>query len=273
MRRGSGPFLLVLLPAALLALVAAFLFQRPRARVGVPPPVAADPDETIEAFGARLDGLDGSRLVARLAPLHADPDRQRFEAGSLKRRLELEPGQPWRLSLRWDGPAHPRAAGDAPGALGADGAPGALGADGPAPREAPREPTGLGLGPVEVRDGSGLALASIRLDDGERRPADPLRTLLAPPEGALRHGQTVGWVLWGRRPGEGARVVGLLPPPGPDADAFEASTGLRGPLVLEPKPVRRSEMQLPLAQLDRSGKIRSSAPSEGDRGRPGAEDD
>jgi hypothetical protein len=265
LRRRSAPFLFVLLPAAILALLLALLLQRPHTRVDVVPPVASDPDQTVAAFAGRIDGADGSRLVARLAPLHADPDRQRFEASSLQRRLDLEAGEPWRFSLRWDGPEDPDGTGGA--------ASGVFGAEGPARGEPRSEAVGLGLGPLEVHDAGGRALSSIRADELGDGVVDPLRTLFAPPGGALRHGQAVDWVLWGRRPVDGAQVVGLLPLGGPDAEAFEASTGLRGPLTLEPKPVRRSEMQLPVAWLDRTGKIPPGGPSEGNGEPAGAEHD
>jgi hypothetical protein len=256
-RRRSGPFFWVVLPALIVALLAALLFQRPRTRIDAVPPVATDPNETVAAFAGRIEGVDGSRLVARLAPLHADPERQRFEARSLEKRLDLEPGEPWRLSLRWDGPAGSSGSGG--------GASGAFGERGPARGEALREVVGLGLGPVEVHDADGPALTSIVAAELGGELVDPLRTLFAPPGGSLRHGQAIDWVLWGRRPTEGAVLVGLLPSPGPDADDFERSTGLRGPLELAPKPLRRREMQLPVAQLDRSGKILSADPSEGNR--------
>jgi hypothetical protein len=194
-------------------------------------------------------GADGSRLTARLAPLHAGAERQAFEAGSLARRLSLPPGEPWRLTLSWDLP-DPRAT--PPARDPEDG-----------------EPAGVGLGSVEVHDPSGTALRSI--PDRSGTVPDPLRTLLRPPAGALRQGEEVEWVLWGRAPvapsATGAEVVlvGLLPPGGPEAEAFEEATGLRGPLALSPEPVRRRDLWLPMARLDRpslSGKTRGSGSSE-----------
>jgi hypothetical protein len=139
----------------------------------------------------------------------------------------------------------------------------------------------LALGPVGVDDEAGRALET-PLPDGPASPGtagpgavvDPLRTLFGPPPGGLGPGQEVDWILWGRAPGAGAHLVGLLPPPdSPEADDFERSTGLRGPLLLVPSTVRRSALVVPVARLDRAGgKIPAGAASEEDRGTADSED-
>ena len=210
-----------------------------------------DPDESVGAFAATLEGQGGSRLAVWLAPLHADPRREAFEAGSLERRLGLGEGQPWRLRVHWDPPTS--------GEPLADGA-------------------ALRLGPLQVLDAQGTAQQSIpgSPDQGPEAVADPLRTVLAPPAGELRPGQAVDYVLWGREPGAGGRLAGLLPAPGtPEAKALEAATGLAGPLLLEHERVHRSDLWLPLARLDRSsvGKNAAGRPSDGAHGASDGEPD
>ena len=260
--RGPGP-LLVLLPALILAIVLALFFRRPPTLRRLDPPDVSDPDEAVPALFGSLCAADGSALAARLTPMHADPVRQSFEAATLRRRLDLPEGEPWRLSLRWDPPSDP----------GGGAASGRLGSGGPARGEAVPERAELALGPVRIDDEQGLALAALeeRAFGGaaESARADPLRALFGPPAGGLRSGQAADWILWGRAPGAGARLVGLLPPAdAPDADDFERSTGLRGPLLLVPSTVRRSELVLPVARLDRAvpGKIQARTASEEDRG-------
>lgn len=123
----------------------------------------------------------GLRVHVRLAPLHARPARQAFESRALARRLDLGPGEPWRLVLRLVSASR---GGEARGHLR--------------------------LGALTLEDEGGPALATIERA-AQARPgevADPLATLLAPPEG-VRAGEEVGLVLWGRPPRAGLRLRGL----------------------------------------------------------------
>jgi len=260
--RRTGP-LLLLLASLLPTTVLVVLLARPRSSGEVAVPEVSDPDQSVPALVAVVAGPDGSRLEARLTPLHADPQRQAFEGGALRDRLHLGDGAPWRLSVEWFAPEHEAPPPEAPGGAAA----GRFGDRGPARGEPGRaEVSAIGLGAVQVVDERGTALASIDPPaDGDR---DPVRTLCAPPGGALRQGQASSWVLWGRAPQEGARLVGLLPPPeAAEAEDFAAATGLRGPLRFAAGAVSRRSLSTPLARLDRGNE---SAPTRGKNPEPAA---
>ena len=216
-RNSVGPVWLFI-PILAVVAGAVFWLRRPQPSHHISAPLIADPDGPVAAFGGRLEGDLGTALAVRLAPLHADPERQAFETRALAARLGLGSGAPWRLSLRWDG-----------GALEAEGAV-------------------LHLGQVEVVDAMGVALRPI----GAREdPApDPLRALFAAPSGTLGPGEQVDWILWGRRPGPEAYLAGLLPA-GVQSEELARRTGLGGRLDLLARTVRRSELMLPVARLDR----------------------
>lgn len=242
-RRAASYGLLLL--ALLLVCTWLLLYVQPPQHDGLHEPEVGDPEQTIEALVAELSGLDGSRLGARLSPLHVDPERQAFERDSLRRRFDLPEGEPWRLSLEWRAGAGTTPVGSGSARFTGSG-------------PARGEPTAaqlaaLGLGPVRIEDEEGTALGPLPIVAGGDDPA-PLATLLAPPAGSLGPGQAVDWVLWGRRPLRGAVLIGLLPPPASEAaDEFAAATGLAGALVFEPGPVRRHTLVLPLARLERPG--------------------
>lgn len=84
---------------------------------------------------------------------------------------------------------------------------------------------------VAIADEHGLALAPIEPESGS---TDPVRALLATPLGFERAGERE-WILWGRAPHDGARVV----PKGEGAPAVE----------LQRSKVRRADLEQPLAQL------------------------
>jgi hypothetical protein len=233
----------MLFPAALGALAAALWLARPGPAGGeLGAPQVGDPDSSVPALGGRLEGAEGTALVARLAPMHADPGRQAFEAGALASRLGLAPGAPYRLSLSWE-----RGELEDAGAV-------------------------LHLGSISVRDAAGTALAPIPGDedpsgDGDRQgePGDPVRALFRAPRGTLGPGEAVDWILWGREPRGAVRLVGLLPA-GTESELLAERTGLSGALPLEPLEVRRSELVLPVARLDRSEGKTAAAPSSEDAG-------
>ena len=151
------------------------------------PPQQASLSE-VPGWRASLPWSGGGRLELVLSPLHAEGARQRFDATALERRLGLGSGEAWRLNLELRG----------------SGA-GAGGGDGGAADE-------LALDEVRVVDREGEALRLHRLDSAAsspNRPADPVAVLFGPPAEALRSGQAVSLMLWGRPPGEGARVLGV----------------------------------------------------------------
>ena len=241
----------MLLPAALGAAIGALWLSRPPRQLDVLPPAVSDPDGPVEALGGRLEGDLGTALVAQLAPLHPDPQRQAFEARALARRFDLPDGQPWRLSVHWEA-----------GAL-VDG--GAV----------------VHLGEVAVHDAEGPALESIAPDAERAGSLDPVRSLFAAPTGTLGPGERIDWVLWGREPATGAagrdegdsvRLVGLLPA-GAASEELTRRTGLAGTIELRPRTVRRSELMLPVARLDRSGSLEADPgaaagdPEAGDSGK------
>ena len=252
-RRQAGLFGFFL--TVLLLMVVLFLLrERPWREEDLAQPAVSDPEQTVEVLVAEVQGADGSRLRARLTPLHAEPARQEFEREALQRRLGLGAGEPWRLSLEWrrsESSSVPRAAGSGAGRFTGSG---------PARGEPLQaQLAALGLGGVAVEDAEGAALGALPERDPEPGAAgaspDPVRTLFAPPTSSLGPGQTIDWILWGRRPGPGARLVGLLPPlDAGDAEAaaeFAAATGLGGELRFEPQQVPRRELLRPLARLDR----------------------
>lgn len=239
------------MPFLLLGLALMLFLQREPPGAPAEPPVVTSPEESVAAFTGELEGRAGGWLVATLSPLHADPARQAFEADSLRRRLGLAPGLPWRLSVHWSAPESSSAADARPS--------GALGTAGPARGEAPAPtgPAAIRLDAIRVLDDQGVALEGfpdVRPDAGGDVPIEPLATLLGPPHGSLAPGERADWVLWGRQPVAGARLEGLVPEADPD---FSAATGFEGPFVLRATSLRRGDMNVPLARLERDpeGKI------------------
>jgi len=247
-RRPAGPGRLLLLLPLLFLLVAVAHLLRREPLLSPRTPGVSSPDESVAAFTGELERQGGGWLSATLTPLHADPRRQAFERQSMAQRLDLDPGEPWRLTVRWE---LARGAGEpAPG-------------PGRGETGAPLPPPGLALGPVEVRDARGQALGSLPAPAArEGEPVSPLRALFAPPQGALRPGQTADWILWGRAPAEGTRLVGLVPQDDPD---FLAATGFGGPFPLRATSVRRGDLGQPLARLEREEAGKSGAPGTSER--------
>lgn len=184
----AGQSAWALLPA--LALGAAILWigaPALRKRLAAPADVASArsgevrPELEHVGFEAQAE-RGGTELRVRLAPLHAAPARQAFDARSLGRLLGLEGGMPWRLELSRGGPE-------------SAGAP-AQGAE-----SAPR----LNMN-VDIQDpGAGFRpLPLERLD-----PRSPLVPLLSPSERSLGAGQTGSIILWGPEKAGSPRLVGL----------------------------------------------------------------
>ena len=211
-----------LLAAALAVLAGRVLEPRAGGQRQTLPPRASNPRSPVPAFDGRLEGSGGGVLVARLTPLHADPARQAFEARVLAERLELDAGEPWRLSLAFEA-----------GALA--------------------DPLAeLDVGALRVDDERGTALAPIAAEPGSSTgAADPLRALLAPPRGGLASGEQVDQVLWGRAPLPGAVLVGI------PAAGFGSSERLE----LAPTTVERRELAEPLARLADAGSGAAPAPA------------
>jgi hypothetical protein len=193
------------------------------------PPLVADPEQRVAALSAERLAPDGGTLVLRLTTLHAEPERQAFEARALRQRFQLGEGEPFRVTLRGD--AQPNAA-----------------------RAATGSGFALPLGAVEVRgERDRVVLASIAADGAE---ADPVAAVFRAPSGELRPGETAAWVLWGRWPDAGARLLGL--------DG--------GEWPLQASSVRRGELAGPLARLDRAqGKNGQPRASTGDRSESASE--
>lgn len=169
-----GPWLL-LFPLVFLALALVWIAGRrdptPRA------PRAPERDGVAVAGWVGEVELGGARLVARLAPLHVAPQRQAFERQVLAARYGLGEGEPFQLTLT-------------------------LGATGTAAAE-------VDLEALSVQDRGGVRLVPLSAEQRlSGQPADPLRALLAPPEGGLAPGRGVHLMLWGRIPGPDARLRG-----------------------------------------------------------------
>lgn len=145
------------------------------------------PDDVLAVSGwAGPEDPFAAGLVLRLTPLHAEPERQAFDAGALAARLGLEAGEPWRLEVTWplNGAVKPRfeklltALTDEPGVLTIVDDQGTCATT---------------FAPL-VTEPKGQHLAGL---------FDPRRTLAVDGTGA--EGQLH---FWGRGPGEGARLAG-----------------------------------------------------------------
>lgn len=237
-RRSPAPWFLAL---AILLLIVAAVATLLRSR-GVPhnsPPSIDDPAQPIEALRAELSLDAKGRVIAELTPLYTDPAHQAFESQSLRQRLQLSEGEPWRLRLRWEAPA---AAGGERGVVGSDLERGSLAV--------------LGLGELEVFVGDQLVARSLEFERSADGPEDPVRTLLARPQGGVGPGEAVDVVLWGRDVNGRASLRGLTL-------GAEATT-----LELEPTTLARADLERSLThevrgdEVVRSGKKSVSGSSE-----------
>ena len=160
--------------------LAGWMALRPRAALDVRSPHLGS-DAPAETFG--LEGrVEELGLRVRIAPLHAEPRRQAFEARTLRERFARADGEPVRLELVLD-----------------EGA----------------RPVRLDLGAAMVVDARGTALVPLVRRVELPAPsaavvADPLRTLLAAGEGELGSGLVATCVLWGRLPIDGAERRGRV---------------------------------------------------------------
>ncbi len=134
------------------------------------------PTPNVRGFGGALEAPDGGVWRARLVPLHARAERQAFEAQAVARRLELQPGEPWRLELSWEagaGAAEPMPVAEGLAVLGEEG---------------------VRLSPLA------------RPSQTEGAPLDPLAVLFAPSESVLAPGESLQLLLWGSAPRERGRL-------------------------------------------------------------------
>jgi hypothetical protein len=154
---------------------------RPRA------PVHADV-ERVPAAGGSLVLADGRRLTVRIAPLHAEPARQSFDAAALRARFGLGEGEPFSCLVELQ-----------------------------AATPAPESERGFDLTGARIEDERGLALASFppaRAAD-HASVVDPLAALAAPPSAALAVESRVSLLMWGRAPGAAARFESCCDQPVP----------------------------------------------------------
>lgn len=192
----------------------------------------------VSGFEARLDGPLEVRV--RLAPLHADPELQTFDAGALRRRLALGEGAPYALDVELAAQPTPVASAGAKGAS-----------------SAAAHALILDTSTLRVVDDEGVALVPIVMEPqpaDSSVPADPVRALFAARTVVV---DPAGWtrvVLWGRAPAKGARVAGwpardvalvaqtwradafedvLARSPGPRADDEDVQTSDAQPKTLE----------------------------------------
>ena len=224
--RSIGP-IVMLLPLAFLVLGISYFKDRGGARLGpraTPPTVASE--ETVSAWGCEFVGLGRIRWRAILAPLHANPIRQGFDARVLARRLELGEGQPYKLEveclepqklLDLELPGHPIRPAKVRDALTSlDKA-----------YWNPRE--------VFVEDSVSRVLVPVVQDSADLQglaALDPLRTLLEEPKEYfyIPEDATIVWFLWG------------APPFGPlILEGFS-----EGKLTLNPLEIPRSSLEVAL---------------------------
>jgi len=212
-----------LLPVLAFAGTALYLNGRNRVQRGSP---AAPPTENtlqVQGLTGLLAGEHGARVELRLLPLHADPDRQRFDQVQLRRRFELGAGEPWRLGIRYHAdPGRPFA-----------------------------EQARLDLSQLRVVDAEGNALTSIPAPTvGQTGLRDPLAELFSRTQLELAAGQQAQQILWGPAPGEGSIVQGLLRVGALDAaQPLFAPTNEQSELVLSSAALRQ-DRELALFQSD-----------------------
>lgn len=176
-------------------------FARPeRARVA--------PSATPVVWTADGEIANGVRILARVAPLHADPERQEFESAALRARHPSLAGDPYLVALEVRGEA------------------------------------GVMLDPatLSIDDAAGIALSAPHLVATER--PDPVAALLGTP-GEIAAGERASFVVFGRAPGDGARLV------------REGSNSI----ALTKSSRADDEVDLPVARVDR----RAHADGEGAR--------
>ncbi len=173
------PALIVALCAAILIALWARELARPGPGDRARPP-SDDAPRTVAGWRGSRVLADGSRLEIELLPMHAEPERERFEALVLERRLGLAPGEPWRLNLVW------RAAGETSG---------------------DESSAAIDLAGLAVHDVGGTALAPITSGVRPAAVVDPVAVLFAPPRDGLLPGEAVSLILWGRAPASEAWLV------------------------------------------------------------------
>jgi hypothetical protein len=225
-RSSAAPWFLGL--AVLLLLVAgAVTLLRSRDVERYAPPTAGNPEQPIEALSGELPLAGGGRLVAQLTPLHSHPGGQSFEAESLRRRLKLTGGEPWRLHLRWDAGESPQGEQEAPGAdLERDAA------------------FSVGVSALELHDADGLAARVLAPEVKADGPADPVASLFATPTSGLGPGQALDVVLWGRRAMGRVELRGLA-----------VGRGEPATIVLEAITLARAELERALTYQTRGDEV------------------
>lgn len=173
----------LLLPVFAFAVTLWILSSGDRGDRGTPTPPPRGTGVEVIGLAGTLVGEHGARVEVRLSPLHADADRQRFDAEELREHFGIERGEPWRLEIVYVGD----------------------------PARAVDEQPVLDLSRLEVHDAEGRALSGVvdaaRIDD---LAGDPLAVLLRRARTRLVAGESTQRVLWGEAPGDGARVTGLF---------------------------------------------------------------
>lgn len=213
-----------MVPIVAFAVTGMFLKHRDSERGGTPPAPPAENSLQVSGLTGILVGEHGARLEVRLSPLHADPERQRFDQNKLSRKFQLGSGEPWRLELRYHAdPALPEA-------------------------EQPR----LDLEQLSIVNAAGQAFANIpspTVAAGTLR--DPLTELLSRGPTSIAAGHSSQHIVWGPVPAAGLRVSGLF-----RQSVESPRLGLFAPLNAE------SEIELEVAELrqDREVALFQSTP-------------
>ncbi len=217
----------LLLPVFAFAVTLWILSSGGRGERGTPTPPPGGTGVEVIGLAGTLLGEHGARVEVRLSPLHADPERQRFDAEELREHFGIEHGEPWRLEIAYVGdPA----------------------------RDAADQPV-LDLSRIEVRDADGRAMTGV-LDAArvEGLAGDPLAVLLRRSRATLAAGESTQRVLWGEVPGERARVTGLFG--AEDAPLFPR-TDAATELALSPASLRQDRelalFQAEVARAPRAG--------------------
>lgn len=136
----------------------------------VPKSAGVDAERSTASWQGWSGGLeleDGGRVEVDLARLHAERERQEADARAWRRSLALEPGEPFALDVACSSDAT----------------------------------SSIDLSALRVVDRDGAALAPISSQVG-----GPVAVLASPPRAPLAPGERIRLLVWGRAPGDGARV-------------------------------------------------------------------
>lgn len=156
-------------------------------------PVRAETD-VVPGHAGEFALADGTRFLVRIARLHDESERQRFDSNALARRFQLGEGEPFQCIVTL------RAAPDLRAAIEPRSASATANATARA---------GIHLAGARIEDERGVALRALNAPESRTSLdlVDPLATLIAPPSEPLCSECSVSLLMWGREPSARAHFV------------------------------------------------------------------